>query len=79
MVPGSRSTNRNSAGKANMVLYLLAIGMVATGMVLVRVTQINLLTGSVTNPYLAIGIVLSALGLILGFAVSRAAKARLRR
>jgi hypothetical protein len=70
---------RNSAGKGNMVMYIVGILAFATGLYLATITRINLLTGQSTNPYLPVGIVLIVCGAALALGGHALAKRRLVR
>jgi hypothetical protein len=70
-------TNRNSVGRSTMVFYVCGILSFAVGLYLASITQINLLTGSTTNPYLGIGIALAVIGLAIVVVTRRTAKRNL--
>src|SRR5665647_2293487 len=57
--------NRNSAGKGSMGFNLVGAVCVVTGIQLSRITRINLLTGHTSSPYIAVGIPLAVVGIIV--------------
>jgi hypothetical protein len=66
--------NRNSAGKGNMVFYVIGALCAAVGIYLATITRINLLTGQTSSPYLAVGIPLALIGIAVVVVAQRADK-----
>ena len=72
-------TNRNSAGSGSIGFYLLGVVSFAVGLYLSTITQINLVTGHTSFPYLGIGIPLVVAGMVVVSVARRTAKRNLSR
>lgn len=73
------ATNRNSAGPGSMAFYLVGLVSFAVGIYLSTITQINLLTGQTSFPYLGVGIPLVVAGIVVVGLARRTAKRNLSR
>lgn len=71
-------SNRNSVGPSIMALYVLGIACLFIGIYVSTITQINLLTGATSNPYIGVGIPLAVAGLAVVVMTQRVAKRKLQ-
>jgi hypothetical protein len=71
------SNSRNSVGKPNMAMYVVAVACIVLGFYLNGYTKINLLTDQASSPYQAVGITLIVVGFILGIVARNLAKKQL--
>lgn len=75
----SLPSNRNGAGKPSIAFFLVGAACVAIGGYLSTITQLNLLTGQISNPYLAVGLLLAGTGIVVLVVAQRTAKRNLRK
>jgi len=72
-------TNRNSVGSRSVGFYLIGLVSFAVGIYLSTITQINLVTGHTSFPYLGVGIPLVVAGIAVASLARRTAKRNLSR